>query len=456
MNAIPLAPFTELAGVGHHLAIVDDDNGDVCLYAAEQTFKGRLLSVLSYIPLLRDLQVVVDHCDQLQIENAQALGVFMQALAGRYGDKAAERALMLNEVNYSGHTPLDARVVSRVIKTAEALTAVKHTSQAIGFQNLGNTCYANTALKVLIASMGQDVLADHLHHFVDTSKNEQRVDAAQKFLALLDAYALGNTTAGPELRTFFNSLQPLEEFSGDHFQIIGVQNDAREFLGKLMNIFGLDTQPGYTMGLRRIQAPGSDEGPGEAQVSVFQLVGASKPDLTMQDIVNHICTPMPESAPDNDKANTNAKPEASYEWTTQDLSSLKRLTIHIEALALDARNRSFKVHLSNPKLTDNVFIVVNDEKTNQKWRAELEPREVIVQDGSAAGGHYYAYTNQGFDKWTLHDDHRVKDCDNGIPAGKQPTMISYALKQAVLWKEENAGATPEQLSPSDFPPRLHA
>ena len=238
-----LPPIAELAATGHHLCLSEEEDG-LSFYAAQQTFKGHVLTVLSHIPILRDLQAVIDYCDQLRTENAQALGVFMKVLADRYGDQVAERALMLSEVSYSGHTPLNARVVSQVIKSAESLQAVTDTPKPIGFQNLGNTCFANSALKLLIAAMGQDLLTDRLHELTYATSNAQQKDAALKFLALLDAYAVGNTTAAPELRAFFNSLEQLDAFAG--FPIIGFQNDSREFLEKLMDAFELNNVPGYS------------------------------------------------------------------------------------------------------------------------------------------------------------------------------------------------------------------
>lgn len=431
---LSLAPFSEAAAAGHHLALDQNDDGEVLLYAAEQTFAGRVLTALSYIPILRNLQAVVDHCNKLQIDNAQALGVFMQALATRFGDKAAERALALNHVDYEGHTPLDARVVSRVIESAQTLSTVGNTPAPIGFHNQGNTCYANAALKMWIHAMGVDALTDHLHHVVDTSSDVQQKNAAQKFLLLLNTYAAGDMSADHELAEFFNSLNPLEGFRGD-FEFNGEQRDSPEFLEKLLNVFGLDTAPGFGMGRRDIR-PGHDGAGPHTQASMFQLVDAKKPELTMQDIVDNACAA--PGAPDAGIPPRAAKP--AFEWTTPDLSALQRFTLSLDTITQDAETRHiYRVPLTDAKFDSTISVVVHEEKSNQKWKVEFEPKEIIVLAGGLDGGHYFAYTHEGNGKWVRHDDERVAYCD-GLAASDQPTLISYAVKKAVLIRTDAAAA----------------
>ncbi|MVW70394.1 type III secretion system effector BopA family protein [Bordetella sp. 15P40C-2] len=446
MNTIPLTTFADLQTLENYLAATPDTDDEVCPTVAAGTFKGYVLAALSHIPILRDLPAVVDYCNQLQsaeesalIENAQALGVFMHALAAKYGDRATERALMINDVSYDGHTPLNARVVSRVIETAEKLTVVRNDSQPIGFENKGLTCYANSALKMLIAAMGEDVLVDHLNNLVHTCEDPRKQDAAKKFLILLDAYAAGGTTAGSELRAFFKSLQKTRQFKSD-FQIIWKQNDAHEFMQKLLEAMDLHKAAGFGLGLQATKTFNGETRPGSTQSPFMQTINIGSDDLaTMQGIMDRLCADELRECHWNDEDTFDSKVNFSAQWTTPDLTAVKRLTIDINPVVWDRNSgETTKTILKDAKFGSNVFIVIHDEKTKEKYQVELEPREIVVQDGGVNSGHYTAYTNNGFGTWLYHDDADVKEV-KGIAPGHQAKLISYAVKSAEKWTGEWTG-----------------
>ena len=61
--------------------VVDENAPEPRLVAAEYSFRGRLLSCLAKLPLLRDIVVVKRHTECVRAENQRALQGFIKALA---------------------------------------------------------------------------------------------------------------------------------------------------------------------------------------------------------------------------------------------------------------------------------------------------------------------------------------------------------------------------------------
>lgn len=324
-----------------------------------------------------------------------------------------------------------------------------------GFQNLGNTCYANASLKFLICSIGVENLYSHLLNlrneetlsreqiqFLESLEPRQRLQFLEKQAsslknnAVLKQYALyklmdivvssAEQKKGPleqQLEDFFGVLQLLPEFQG--FQVIGRQQDPDEFFRKLGDVFQFDNMPAYTTSLNSILIKGNRQRNGSSYVNTY-LQNASVIDrtATLQDIVNAIYAPEQIEVKWRENDSKNSVVTKAYELLVEDVEQFKRFNLHIAAFAYTGRGAQ-KIIFDQANFTERVLMPVIDKKTGQDWLLTLEPQEIIVHQGeSANSGHYYMYSKNG-DVWQKHDDSKVTK--SSITLGEQAKMISFAV-----------------------------
>ncbi|MCS6237289.1 SicP binding domain protein [Shewanella baltica] len=116
--ALDINAFSHAAKLDGRLTLVDTSEGIPTIIAAKEGFKEKLLSMLSHIPLLKNTQAVQDYVNGLSLDNKQVLGVFLQALAARFGHDAALD--IVDAVDLSGHTPLTLRTIEQLTERSEA------------------------------------------------------------------------------------------------------------------------------------------------------------------------------------------------------------------------------------------------------------------------------------------------------------------------------------------------
>lgn len=445
---IQLEKFSALASQGHSIAVRDNDQGVPVLQAAQQSFKGRILSALSHVPILRNLPAVEQYRQQVKTDNAQALGLFLYSLSQKFGGAATEMALMKNNVDLTGGTPLKGRIVAQIIQDAKGMAAQTQSDKGVesaqicGFRNLGNTCYANSTLKFLLSSLGPDRLISHLENFGKTTTDAGKRDAADKLVHVIKASFAMDKPLEKELRALFSSLQKLDVFNKQEedgqfsFNIVGTQNDAQEFLAKLTEAFNLSEIEGCAMTCKESLVNGKMHRPLPSEPAYCHDITATNPKATLQDILDD--THRPETIElkwnhDDPKATEATKVK---QWTVPDLSTLHRFNLHLNTLEYDLDTFQLrKATLAKANFTDDVTLNVLDEKTGKQWMVTFEPREIVIQQGGATSGHYYMYSKQGENDWVRHDDSAVHKC-TGIGPKEQAKLIGFAVKQKVPLEPE--------------------
>ena len=444
---IELSNFVALAGANHTLTIKDDSEGMPTLQVARYGFKTHILAALSYVPVLKNIHAVTEFVNQSKTDNAQALGVFLHALSHAFGEKAAMRAVEKNNIDISGNTPLKGRVIAQLLNDATKLAYVPHTDAVqnlCGFQNLGNTCYANATLKLLISSVGADRLIDHLESFKrtvstakglnDVSRNE-KLDAAEKFIILIQA---SRTEQGPiqnELLAFFSSVQKLDAFrapnsihgNAHNFQIVGIQNDAQEFLAKLTDSFDFSSIPGNVLSLKETLVNGSEERPPKGAQAYCHNAMVQNSNATTQSILDSMRQEESVEVRWHEGDSKDTWATKVKNWSVPDLSNFHRFNLHLNALDYTEAGETEKVYLTDAHFMDDVSLVVRDEKTGQNWNVTLEPKEIVIQSGTAQSGHYFMYIKHGDKNWVRHDDSLVAQC-SGLRASDQAKLISFSVK----------------------------
>ncbi|WP_368643715.1 type III secretion system effector BopA family protein [Castellaniella ginsengisoli] len=436
---IQLEKFSDLASLGHKIAVRDNDQGVPVLQAAPQSFKGRILSALSHVPFLKNLHAVEEYRQQVKTDNAQALGLFLFALSQKFGGRATEIALAKNNVDLSGGTPLQGRIVAQIINDARS-------SQICGFRNLGNTCYANSTLKLLLCSLGPDRLIGHLEKFSKTTADAGKRDAAEKFIHVVKASFDTDKPLEKELRALFSSLQKLDMFSNKDengrfsFNIVGTQNDAQEFLAKLTEAFNLSEIEGCAMECKESVVNGKLHRSLHSEPAYCHDITATNPKATLQDIVDetHRSEKMELKWGPSDPKETEVT--KVKQWTVPDVSTLHRFNLHLNTLEYDLETFQLrKATLEKANFTDEVTLNVLDEQTGQQWMVTFEPKEIVIQQGSANAGHYYMYSKQDDGDWVRHDDSTVHVCTGPGPK-EQAKLIGFAVKQKVLLEpDEGSG-----------------
>lgn len=420
--------FRALADTGHHMEIYDID-GDPALRAAQLTLNDRILYALSYVPVLKHWEPVATLTRELEIKNAQVLGVLIQSLSARYGQTNAENAI--RNLDLTGATALQSRTIERLMEIAEKGPSL------CGFDNLGNTCYANTGLKFLIHSIGENRLVAHLEQIQQNASDPNKQDCAKKFIDLIKAAYDSEKPLRRELHDFFKSLQEQENFrdgpNGSGFTVVGDQNDAQEFLMKLSDCFDLGNLNTNVLQIQTTLINGQEKrDPKIADAAYCQdanLSSREQVDFSLQQIVDTLTTRQDDVSVrwnDNDSESTTVT--RIQQWTTPNIQEVDRFNLHINAM--DYSDGLARLIL-NADVTKPVRIPVIDQKTGVEWMLTLEPRDIIIHAGGAVGesdtaGHYYMYSRCEQGSWTLHDDETVAQGQD-INRSEQAKMISFAI-----------------------------
>lgn len=461
-----LNEFSQLAKNGCRLEVGADKDGKPVLQSVSVDFKGRVLELLSYVPLVRNIGVIARYAENVRVGNARALEVFLRALANEYqlSDDSAQQLVKEHHVDLSGRTPLTSRSIAVMEDAASSMYLRQATKAAFegnqqarlgesapapssskaismcGFENLNETCYANSVLKLLILSVGSERLLDHLKKLEETSGNPGQRNCANAFAALIRKSTSQASPISEELEVFFAQLQKQPLFRGQHesgeylFKIKGVQNDAQEFLAKLTELFDLNDIAEHSICLEEqfVHNDRKRNSGHERKPTFCQEINVLDENMDLQEVLKKTYETERDIGVkwDNDDVE-NVLAQKEKRWAVDDISKLDRFNLHINAMSFDQRSlMPKKLRMGNIDFDGSVQIPVFDKRTNQIWQVSLEPRDVVVHVGrTAASGHYYMYSRtvegQG---WIKHDDRKVSSMQS-IPDGEQAKLISFAVKE---------------------------
>lgn len=302
--------------------------------------------------------------------------------------------------------PVSAQQQTRIANSGETFLLKQPEANARtmqGFSNLGSTCYANSALKFLVHSIGTKPLLQHLNARADAGDagDAPQREAAWSFVQLIENSYSETAPSPQELENFFASLQKLPAFSSLNdagmlnFPLVGRQQDANEFLMKLSQAFELRTL--YTDGLVLQDAANAFK-TSEEYATILQPASASD---TLQEILDR------------------TQPSA---WQFKLRGKTRYLTVRMENAVNGAQvsNRNF-----NFNQTVQLQVSMADGKGTTTLT--LEPREVVEFRGNDNAGHYLVYVKD--EQWFRHDDAQVTALDR-MPSMDNALLINFAITKA--------------------------
>ncbi|MBJ7264778.1 MAG: hypothetical protein JHC61_14130 [Burkholderiaceae bacterium] len=429
-----VSDFKAAASTGDHMSIQLDKDGIATIQTSPQSFKGRVLELLSHIPILKNLSVVQAYTQRVARDNAEVLTAFIQALGNDHSADAAAIALRrLGDQKVSA--PLSSKLIerldiesesasARLVKAAgDARVLAQARSPATGFPNQGNTCYANSSIKFLIGIVGVDPLIEHLHAVqqgLDANTSPAEAAAIEKFSQLLGQMKKGEAI---DIRDFWESLASTRIFAGfDFYQM----NDAQEFLAKLDTLLQLQNLAGSSVRVQETLINGQAMRDGTGYQTFSHDVSVLGTSATLQDIANlGVASEKVEIKwAYGDTVNTEVEKKRQL---VADFQNFTRFNLHINALQYDEKTDSMiKLDLQNTDFTRRVTLPIVDSRSGEAWQVTLEPRDIIIHSGSATGGHYYMYSKEDDKHWVVHNDSAVR-VENKVDTAAQAKFISFAV-----------------------------
>lgn len=285
----------------------------------------------------------------------------------------------------------------------------------VGFRNLGDTCYANSALKFLIHSIGPRRLQQHLGEFAADSDHLHR-EAAQHLRQLIANSHLQETgPAQDDLSNFLASLQKLPAFSSRNaagelnFPIVGRLHDADDFLLKLSDSLALHRLHANTMALKDdLNAFKNDE-------EYWTILQPASAHDSLQDVFDR-----------------------SASWQVKPGPELRQLTVRMDNTVDDGQGLRL---LGTWNFDFNQTVRLRAVEGNRTMTLTLEPREVIECLGTDSTGHYVVYAKDS--QWIRYDDEQVTVLDR-MPAIENALLINFAIKKLEIESSSGFGRYPSR------------
>lgn len=274
----------------------------------------------------------------------------------------------------------------------------------IGFANLGQTCYANAALKLLIHSIGPGALMSHLEN-ISATISPEKIESVQEFVHLIrTAHTPQQSTAGV-MKSFFTTLDKT-----DHFylgKIIGQAQGTSYFYVAMHGLFEIEKinngdfslirQTTGTNGARRI----------EQQSDILHILLPDADDMNLQALVNTY------------SRKADARSTCQYQFQTTDEKALKTVNFMVGP---GVGSKTDQLNFN-----DTVTIPVYNKTSGKKFIATLEAKAIVFPKSSQPGvTHYVSYLKYDGKGFSLHNDGNVADGVE-IKENNYPELISFSV-----------------------------
>ena len=303
----------------------------------------------------------------------------LTALADAVATEVEEAARLLEE--FGSESEVDEIAVEQ-----EASIKTSNTYNQRGFKNIGNSCYMNTALQVLLGSFNLD---DSLIKNPDMERSEEQKNNTQavidSFKKLRDAWNNGNPSE-EQLKKFNSALCTRYP---DNFSK-GKQCDATEVVSSLIQSLGLDD--GFVVPCTQTITDIKDKELSKTSSKDFPLALALGDDskTTMQDLI------------DLYQKKENLTGDDQYKYNRKKIDAIKKVEITPGATS-DILTFSLK-RFENTQNKNKKSIVINEDIKimGETYRV----KSIGIHSGAHNVGHYFAYNRDGED-WFCMDDFTV-------------------------------------------------
>lgn len=274
----------------------------------------------------------------------------------------------------------------------------------IGFANLGQTCYANAALKLLIHSIGPAALMAHLEN-ISATISPEKIESLQEFVTLIrTAHTPQQSTAGV-MNSFFTTLGQT-----DHFylgKIIGQAQGTSYFYVAMHRLFEIEKINNGDFSLIResIRTDGSKKI--EQQSDILHILLPDADDMDLQALVNTY------------SRKTDASSTQQYQFQTSDEKAVRTVNFMVGS---GVGSKTDQLNLN-----DTVTIPVINRISGKKFTATLKAKAIVFPKSSQPGvTHYVSYLKYDGKGFSLHNDSSVTD---GIEIQEKnyPELISFTV-----------------------------
>lgn len=274
----------------------------------------------------------------------------------------------------------------------------------IGFTNLGQTCYANAALKLLIHSIGPAALMSHLEN-ISATIHPEKIESLQEFVNLIrTAHTPQQSTAGV-MKSFFTTLDKT-----DHFylgRIIGQAQGTSYFYEAMHRLFEIEKIHNGDFSLTRefTRTDGSKEF--EQQSDILHILLPDADDMDLQALVNTY------------SRKTDASSTQQYQFQTSDEKAVQTVNFMVGP---GVGSKTDQLNFN-----DTVTIPVINRISEKKFIATLKAKAIIFPKSSQPGvTHYVSYLKYDGPGFSLHNDWSVAD-DVEIQEKNYPELISFSV-----------------------------
>ncbi len=297
--------------------------------------------------------------------------------AGCGGEGGADNAAAAAQAAQTANTaPAPAPVqwsMTRITEYgAEPATAVKASDPDFAGKDMApllpnaSNGYFNSALKLLIASVGPQRLVDHLRHFEQQTEDPGERLAASRFIALIEA--LHHSDSAVCAAEMMESLQVLPPFDALEPGLKNAALDPIDFLVQLAPLLRLQELPGAT-----VEAAQAATGRPADASALFHAIPAEP---VQEDV------PLPVQQ---------ALDQLGDSIHTADIAQLQHLTI-----LPPADGHHWFQFATSARMTLPVF----DEKSRQTMQVTLAPKATLMLDKTT----YHVYLQDHGGVWNKHHE----------------------------------------------------